>query len=519
MRIILLLALVACLLCVGSYLLVREPPPKDVLLFGRGGDTLTLDPPLVADGESAVVGAEIFECLGRMSDDRSLVEPCLARSWEVSLDGMEWTFHLRDGVAFHDGSPVTADSVVFSLLRKLDPGHPYHRLEFTDVDRSLACVESVHALDRLTVRIKLKEPFAPFLTSLVNYADIVSPLAVRKWGDEFGRHPVGTGPFRFREWIPQDRIILERNEEYWGEKPGVRKLIFRTIPGNRERLLALKTGSIQVMDGINPEARGDIARRPDLRFEATAGMNIAYLAMNLDKAPFGDLRVRRAVNHAINKANLVALAYRGMATPAVNPIAPTMWGYHEGINGYAYDPAAARRLLAEAGLPTGFETSLWVMSIPRPYMPQPAKIAEAIKDNLEAVGIRAKIRTCDWDSYVVRTARGEHDMALLGYSADTPDPDDLLSTHFCSEYAAKPNAENIAFFKNAEVDELLRQARWESVPERRIDHYRRVLEMIHDLAPWVPLAHAQQAIAYRREVHGLFLADLIYFRRAWIEES
>ncbi len=513
----LLAAVLCCLLGAGFFWALKRPPLYHTLGFGRGADSVTLDPALISDGESASVGVQLFEGLLRFSDDYSRLDPCLATSWEGSADGKEWIFHLRRGVRFHDGNPFTAEAVEFSLRRKFDRRFSYYRKEFLDVDQSLLSIKGLEAVDPFTIHITLNTPFAPFLAAIANYADIVSPEAVRRWGTDFEKHPVGTGPFSFVEWIPEDRIILRRNDDYWGERARLDRIVVRSIPDNNERLLALKTGAIQVMDGISPDDFEEILNRQDLHLQATPGLNIGFLAMNLNKKPFNLIKVRLAVNYAINKQNLVKIAYRGFAIPARNPIPPTMWGFNDAIADYEYDPAQARRLLKEAGYKNGFETTLWTMPIPRPYMSEPRKIAEAIKANLNAVGIKTTIYSCDWENYLARTANGEHDMALLGYTADSPDPDDLLSTNFSSEYAVTPNAGNIAFFKNADVDDLLMRARQEVGLPRRIELYKRVLALIHEQAPWVPLAHAQTVMAYRSEVHDILHTDVFWFNKAWRE--
>ncbi|MEW6363578.1 MAG: ABC transporter substrate-binding protein [Acidobacteriota bacterium] len=497
---------------------LRAPPCEPTLCFGRGGDSVTLDPAAVSDGESAMVGVQIYEGLARLSDDLSGIEPCLATSWEESAGGREWTFHLRRGVLFHDGTAFTSEAVVFAVRRKMDPAHSYFEKRFAEIEQSLTVLDEVDAVDAYTVRFRLKHPFTPFLTAIANYVDIVSPAAVMKWGADFERHPVGTGPFKFVEWVPDDYILLEKNRSYWGSRPRLGRVLFRCIPDGKERLLALKTGAIQAMDGISPEDLDAIRRRPDLRVETRAGLNIGYLAMNVEKPPFDRVGVRRAINHAINKANLVKMAYGGLAVPATGPIPATMWGSAGDLPDYPYDPDQARRLLVDAGLGSGFETSLWVMPIPRPYMIQPQRIADAIKANLAAIGVRAKLHSCDWQSYLEGIGSGEHEMALIGYSADSPDPDDLLTTNLGSEYAVKPNAGNISFFRNPQVDVMLLRARSVLSPEKRAGYYRQVLEIVHEEAPWVPLAYAKQVLAMSRNLHGIVLTDVVWLRDAWMDE-
>jgi peptide/nickel transport system substrate-binding protein len=241
-----------------------------------------------------------------------------------------------------------------------------------------------------------------------------------------------------------------------------------------------------------------------LKLLSQAGMNVGYLAMNMDRPPFHLLKVRRAVNQAINKQALVDNLYQGLALPAVNPIPPTLWSYNESVEGYVYDPDEARRLLAEAGYPQGFKTTLWAMPVPRPYMPQPMKIAEAIQADLKRVGIQAEIVTFEWGTYLDKVQRGQHDMALLGWTGDNGDPDNFLYVLLDKNATAFP-ANNIAFYRSGPLHELLVDAQREVDPERRTDLYRKAQEIVHEDAPWVPLVHAAQTAALRTRVEGFQL--------------
>ncbi|MDP6778749.1 MAG: ABC transporter substrate-binding protein [Candidatus Latescibacteria bacterium] len=479
------------------------------LVYGRGGDSVGLDPALETDGESFKVCDNLYETLVTFSPGNTEVIPLLAERWEVSADRLTWSFHLRRGVAFHDGSSLDAQAVVFSLARQFVPDHPFHEVEgayqyWSSMSMS-DIVRAVHAVDDYTVAIELSRPNAPFLSNLaMNFCAIVSPTAVRRWGNDYPRHPVGTGPFRFVEWVKDDRIVLDANRDYWGAVPKLDRLIFRSIPENSVRLIELTQGSIDGMDNLVPDFIGNIQDDPKLQLLTQPGMNVGYLAMNMDRPPFHLLKVRQALNHAINKQALVDNLYQGLAVPAVNPIPPTMWSYHEGIEGYAYDPARARELLAEAGFPDGFETTLWAMPVPRPYMPQPLKIAQAIQADLSAVGIRAQIVTFEWGTYLDKVQRGQHDMALLGWTGDNGDPDNFLYV-LLDKNATQHPANNIAFYRSEQLHEVLVQAQREIEIGRRTALYRRAQEVIHADAPWVPLVHAAQTAAFKATVRGFDL--------------
>lgn len=479
------------------------------LVFGRGGDSVGLDPALESDGESFKVCDNIYDSLVRFRKESTDIEPALATSWMVSDDRLTWTFLLREGVKFHDGTPFDAEAVVFSLGRQFQKDHPHHEVEgayqYWNSMSMSDIVKDIRSVSPHRVDVELHRPTAPFLSNLaMGFCSIVSPTAVRKWGEDYPHNPVGTGPFAFAEWIKDDRIVLTRNTDYWDGVPAVERVIFRSIPENSVRLIALSQGAISGMDNLVPDFIPNIEANPKLKLLKQAGMNVGYLAMNMDRHPFHLLKVRRAVNHAINKQAIVDNLYHGLANVAVNPIPPTMWSYHEGIVGYAYDPARARRLLAEAGFPEGFKTTLWAMPVPRPYMPQPLKLAQAIQADLKAVGIEAEIVTYEWGTYLDKVQRGQHDMGLLGWTGDNGDPDNFLYVLLDQSATAFP-ANNIAFYRSEELHELLIQAQVEVNVETRTDLYRRAQEIIHRDAPWTPLVHVAQTAAFGKDVAGFSL--------------
>ena len=368
-----------------------------------------------------------------------------------------------------------------------------------------AIVEQIAALDDSTLVISLNQPNAPFLSNLaMNFTAAVSPAAVRRHGDDFFKNPVGTGPFRFVEWRKDERIVLQRNENYWGRVPELQRLIFKPIQDASVRYLELKTGAIHGLDNLSPEFIQEIRQNPELQLLEQAGMNTGYLAMNMERPPFDNRLVRLAVNHAIDKNSLVTNFYQGLATAAKNPIPPTMWGYNDAIEAYPHDPARARELLAEAGYPNGFDTELWAMPVPRPYMPQPDKIAQALQSDLSEVGIRSKIVQWEWGTYLDKVFAGEHSMALLGWTGDNGDPDNFLFVLLDKTAAEKP-AQNIAFYRSDELHELLVRARQLPSQAEREVLYLRAQELVHHDVPWVPLVHATQTAAFQKTVRGFAL--------------
>lgn len=482
-------------------------PTGNTLIFGRGGDSITLDPSQVLDGESAKVCDMIYDTLVQYRDDTTDIEPALAESWDGSADGLTWTFRLREGILFHDGTPFDADAVVFSLSRpNALSGSIYE--EF---------ISAITAIDAFTVQIKLKSPYAPFISTIAGTEfSIVSPAAVAHFGEDIGHNPVGTGPFKFVQWDRNDQIVLDANEAHWSGKPVLDRLIFRSIPDNAMRLMELQMGNIHVMEFPNPDDLPLIQADPGFEVLSQLSLNVGYLAMNMDKPPFDDLRVRLAINHAINKIEIVEHLYQGLGIPAKGPIPPTLWSYDDSIEDYAYDPELAKRLLADAGYPDGFETTLWALPVPRPYIPDGAALAEIIQAELRNIGIEASIVTDDWGSYLERTENGEHDMAMLGWSAGG-DPDNFFYYLLSKTTAQKP-ALNIAFYRSDEMQAVLERARTSVFRDERIQLYQQAQAIFHRDVPWVPLAHAQRLLVIDRRVQNLRLAPVgwKYIRDAWL---
>ena len=473
-------------------------PTGGTLIFGRGGDSLTLDPAQLSDGESAKVCDMLYDTLIQYRADTTDLEPALAEAWESSTDGLVWTFHLRQGVQFHDGTPLNADAVVFSLTR---PQAVFHNFQAEFINQIIA-------LDPFTVQIQLKTSFAPFISTLAGTAfSIVSPTAVQHFGGNFTNNPVGTGTFKFIRWDRDDKIVLEANDTHWAGRPSLNRIIFRSIPDNSVRLIELQQGNLHAMEFPNPDEISLIRGDAQLELLMQSSLNIGYLAMNMDKPPFDNLKVRLAINHAINKTEIIEHLYQGTGIPAKGPIPPALWSYDDTIEDYEYNPELAKQLLAEAGYPDGFETTLWALPVPRPYIPDGRALAEAIQSDLRNIGVEPKIVTYDWGTYLVKTENGEHDMAMLGWIADEGDPDNFFYYLLSTTYAEKP-AFNIAFYRSDEMQLVLERARMSTDRDKRIALYQQAQAIFHRDAPWVPLAHAQRLLVVDRKVRNLKLSPV-----------
>ncbi|MCG8454407.1 MAG: ABC transporter substrate-binding protein [Spirochaetales bacterium] len=494
-----------------------------VLVFGRSGDSVSLDPGRETDGESFYATHQIFDTLVEFQTGTTEVVPALATSWDVSEDGLTYTFHLREGVKFHDGTPFNADAVVFSLDRQLSENHPYYDYGpwkyWTNYMGMSDIVESITATDDMTVVFQLQKVEAPFIANLaMDFAGIVSPTAFKADPEGFASNPVGTGPFKFVSWTKDSDIVLDRNEDYW-EPVYLDRVILKVIPDATARGLALIKGEVDLIDFPAAEDLEKLGADPEIQLIQQAGLNVGYLALNNDKKPYDDKRVRQAMNYAIDRSEIIEAVYGSAGQEAVNPIPPIMWGYNEDIEPYPYDPAKAKELLAAAGYADGFKTEIWAMPVSRPYNPDARKIAEIMQAQLAKVNIEVEIISYEWGTYLDKTDTGEHQAAMLGWTGDNGDPDNFLWL-LLSAPAAEPPAGNIAFWRNDEFTALCKEAKETADHERRVELYLQAQEIFFEEAPWVTIAHSVVTVPARNTVKDFKISPTgtRVFKQVWLEK-
>lgn len=475
-----------------------ESTEEKVLIFGRGGDSVSLDPITVTDGESFKVTKNIFDTLVNFGEQDTEIEGGLASDWEAAEDGLTYTFQLEEGVTFHDGTDFNAEAVVANFDRWAAGDadqYPYYGSMFGGFgDEEGHVIESVEATGDYEVTFTLKRPMAPFLKNLaMSPFGIASPTAFEEQGDAFGDNPVGTGPFKFVEWNRNDTVRIEKFDDYWVEgEPKLDEVVFRAIPDNSGRLNALLAGEIDLADGINPSDAATIEGDDNLQLYERPSMNVGYLGLTNTREPFNDPLVRQAMNHAIDRQAIVDAFFEGRGEVAKNPMPPVISGYNDNIEGYEYDPERARELLEEAGLGDGFEMELWAMPVPRPYMPDGQKVAEAIQSDLAEVGITAEIVSYEWATYLEKAANGEADAFLLGWTGDNGDADNFLYVLLDQDNIG---SNNYTYYENQELHDILIEAQTEVDEEVRNELYMQAQEIIHEDAPWVPLAHSTPLLA------------------------
>lgn len=495
------------------------PQRGGILIIGRASDSVTLDPNDSPDTESTIVSGLIGDSLVRFKPGTLEVEPWLARSWQVLDNGLRWRFRLRTDVKFTDGTPLNAQAVEFTFKRMIDQSHPYNKYGKWNLALAIYTqVKDVKAVDNQTVDFILTEPFAPFLTALASpRGAIVSPTAVQKDPQNFFRAPVGSGPFKVAEWLKDNRITLERNEAYWEQVPYLDRVIFRVIPENTTRALGLFRGDIHVMIAVDPTSYQIIKRNAFLVVQQSPGLQHSYLGPNLLKKPFDDVRVRRALYHAINRKALVENFWIG-ASLARGVMPPVMLGFHDGLRWPEYDPDRARALLREAGLPDGFRTSISTFDGGRSHTPEPAKAAQAVQADLARVGIQAEIKLLEINALLGEVRAARHDMYLAGFNPLIPDAWTIMFTQFDSRRAVIGRANNFSFYRNPEYDALNDQANQATNPAARAAVYRRMQEIIFRDMVRIDIADVDNVVALRNVVQNLRNDPVgsFYLQYAWL---
>lgn len=481
----------------------RAADHHGTLVLLRGGDSITLDPARASDSESALVVGQICEGLVRMKDGSLQLEPALAESWTVSPDGLAWTFRLRRGVLFHDGSPMNAEAAAMSIMRQVDPAHRYSVPGMHTAKSLFEHVAGCDALDESTLRIRLFRPTASLLYSLAaSQAPIVSPQALAKWGADIHSRPVGTGPFMFVEWRRGDSITLVRNPSYWGGAPRLERLVIRAIPDAGARFLEFQTRRADALTGIPPSDLPLLDKMPGVQLLRVAGLNIAYLSINTKRGPFRRAAVRRAVLLALDREALTRLVYGSSALAAASLLPPALrdTGFVADEASAKGDAAQARNLLAQEGLAQGFEAVLQVMDIPRPYLPEPRRMALAIRQALAGVGIRVRIVTVPWAEYVAQAAKGEHDLCLSGWTFDAPNPHEFLRYKLGWDSRG-----NFSHWRDEHFQALVNRAEASRDETERTALFRQAMRVVAAETPAVPLAHVRDTLALHQGVKGVTL--------------
>ncbi len=502
---LLLLALMAASALVVPALRVGAQAPR-TFVFGQSGDAVKLDPALIEDGLSARVTEQMFEGLVEFDGATTRLRPALAESWDTSPDGKVWTFHLRQGVQFHDGTPFDAAAVKANFDRwQSQAGDPFHKpaefIYWTDVAGFDQLIDHTDVVDSATFQVTLKSASGPFLLNLALFPFvIVSPTALQSSVEDLSQNPVGTGPFKFVEWVRGDHITLAANDSYWGGRPQIDQAVIRVISDNAARFFELQAGNIDMMEFPNPDDVRTAQGMSDLQVLLRPSLNVAYIDFNQFVHPFDDVRVRTALAEAVNRQGIVDSLYGGTGIVAKEMLAPGMLGYNEDIPAIDYNPQHAKELLAAAGMPNGFSTEFWYMPVDRPYYPNPQAIAQAICSDWSAVGVKCDLKTKDWTAYLADARAHKLPTWMLGWTGDNGDPDNFLFFFFGSFPGRdKPNYNT---WDNAVVRDTLLKAQRSVVDDDRAALYKQAATTIRQDVPKVPFAHTTPPLPAKAYVHG-----------------
>ncbi len=478
-----------------------------VLVVARVKDAVHLDPAQANDGVSLNVSTEIMKGLVQFRLGTFDVEPAIARSWQMSPDGRTWTFELKKGLAFSDGTPVDAQAVKFNFDRWRLISNPYHgSFSYQYYDSMFGgfpgLIRDVRVRSNSTVVFTLARPFSPFLHDLAlpNFA-IGSPRAIRDDLEGFDAHPVGWGPYTLVEWVKGKQIVLRSNPSY-PIVPEYRTVVVLDMPGGTRTVDQIQAGRIDI--AVNPGSSevSALLRTPGVTVYYEPGNNNAYLAMNTERTPFEKLAVRQAIASAVDVRAIVRQFYPAGALVADNWTPPGMIGENPAVKAYAVDLGRARALLAQAGFPNGFKTTLFYSDTPRPYLPQPQRVAETIRSELHKIGITVELVPLEWSVFLDKTKHGEHALCLAGWSGDNGDPDNFLYTLLDRDSARKPNALNYAFWRDPRFHQLMLEGQASSDPARRAQIYQEANAMVHEMVPAIPIVHVPSPVAVRTSIAG-----------------
>ncbi|MEO0795519.1 MAG: ABC transporter substrate-binding protein [Verrucomicrobiota bacterium] len=479
----------------------------DTFVFARGSDAQKLDPADVDDGESVNTLAQICEGLVRFKPGTLEVEPWLAETFFMSADGLTYTFKIRKGITFHDGTPLDAEAAAFSFERQIDEAHPAHlpTASFQYWNFLYSEVKSVEVVDEMTLKLHLSQPNATLLYSLAIFpAWLISPNTPPA---EIPMRPVGTGPYQFVEWAPDQAVVLERNENYWAYRPFYPRIIISTVPDNTVRVLMLKSGSVDAIDGVQPAEAIAYAENPAFTLHRAPSMNVGYLAIQSGVERLRDPEIRRALAMAINRQAIADLALDGAALPASYPIPPGFLGEPKSqAEPVPFDPEAAKKLL-EAHLDL-FDVPIVISTFdaPRVYFPDPQRVASLIRNDWEEIGLTVEIETRDFKSHLQTLRNGDFEVGLIGWYGDNGDTDNFLSTFFHSRAAVPGSATNFSFYKDPAMDAALDAARRVEDPETREKFYNQALKLWERDLPIIPLVHAEQLVLTKSQIKGFQLS-------------
>ena len=485
------------------------------LVFGGNGEPVSLEPANITDGISINVQRQIYDTLIDFKDGTTQLVPGLATSWKPNANATSWTFTLRKGVKFHDGTPFNADAVVFNLTRWWDKNHPYSLRKdgrtFEIVGDLLggykgdptSVIKNVVKVNDSTVRVDLTKPSSVFPDVIASgYFGIASPTAIKEQGAKYGTpagKAVGTGPFIFQSWKSGDRVTLTANKNYWGTKAKVATVIIRAIKDPSQRLNELRAGTIDFANDMVPDSLKAIQADKNLVAVKRPSFNVGFVSLNNRNKYLKNAKVRQAISMALNKKAIVDAFWPGLGQSNASFVPPDLARFNSSKvpADYKFDPTAAKKLLADAGYPNGFSMDLWYMPVSRPYFPSPKPIAEAMAADLSAIGIKVNLKTEDWAKYLEdRLKTPGFDMHMIGWTGPYASPYTFYNTHYGLE------AEADIKYKSPRLDALMLKAAASSSRAEQAKVYAELHKITYGLNLRFPIVHSRPLAATRTYVKG-----------------
>lgn len=480
----------------------QSPQYGGVLNVGIADDTKSLDPTFQLEFSERQPEYLIYNTLFGLSDDLSIT-PELAKSWSVSDDGLTLVLHLRADIKFQDGTNFDAKAVKWNLERRLSD-------ELNSPSRTVLkpIISKVVAVDPLTVLIQLKTPSPSLLGMLAQREGfMISPAAAKKYGDSFGLHPVGTGPFMFKKWLQNDRIFLVKNQKYWEKgKPYLDGVVFHLLADHGVGVSRILTGELDVLSYLSPNETRLLEGKPGVKLMLNLGARWVSLHMRNDLPPFNDVRVRRAIAYGLDRKKITAIATAGKGTVANGLTSPRLWWFDANLPNYPYDPKKAKELLAEAGYGHGLSLTL---STPPDSLYRPISILA--QEQLKQIGISIRIQPVSATMWGEMAMNGQIDFMPIRWT-QRPDPDGLMS--YLLDGAS---SQNWVHFHNANYDKLLKQGRLEKDRNRRRAIYNEAQRILAEQLPYVNLFFAVEYTAMRNSVRNFVLIpdDIPRYRDIW----
>lgn len=480
------------------------------LTIGIGVDADTLNPQEQTTSIFFNMCELLYDTLFYQTPDLDL-EPRLATKYEVSDDGLTYTVHLRKGVTFSDGTPFNAQAAKVTFDRALNPDLR------VPLRSQIIMIKDVSVVDDYTLQIKLKYPFAPFGPTL-SFALLspISPAAIEKYGEDIRRNPVGAGPYKLAKWVAGDRIVLDRNENYYGRKPTVARLIFKIIPETATREAMLRTGQIDICYKPLPSDVAALKADPNITVDMPLDTRTIFMGLNCQKGVTTNKLVRQAFNYAVDKKAICEKILFNTAVPMEGPCSPILFGYQEMDHQYDYNPEKAKNLLNQANF--DFEQAVQMRTPHGRYLFD-KQVSEAIQAYLQAIGVKAELRTYDWPTYVAGLLKpieeSELEVFLLGWGPLVLDADMALYGQFHSS-VNPPKGLGAAFYSNPEYDKAIEATRLEQDPQKRLSLFKKASKIVWDDCPWIWLHTEKFVLAYRSNIKGLVVTNTERFYPTYV---